>query len=166
MAGGVGVTRTGSGMWHFATQSKKLEKMVLAVGWFASARYDKGTPVAGIAAVHEYGSTKRNIPPRPFIRPAMQKYGGQWRDDLKAGARGILAGTETPESVMEKMGLQVSAQIKEKILTINSPSLQPATIAARRRKLADKSTTGSLDKPLIDTGLMVITLTYAVGESE
>lgn len=163
---GVGVTRTGSGMWHFATQSKKLEKMVLAVGWFSSARYDEGTPVAAIAAVQENGSPKLNIPPRPFIQPAIQKHAGQWRDDLKAGARGILAGTETPESVMEKMGLQVSSQIKEEILTLTSPALKPATVAARQRKMANKKTTGSLTKPLVDTTLMVNSLTYIVGKNE
>lgn len=163
---GVGVTRTGSGMWHFATQSKKLEGMRMAVGWFSSARYDEGTPVAAVAAIHENGSPKNNIPPRPFLAPTIQKHGGQWRDDLKAGARGILAGTETAETVMEKMGLQVAGQIKEEILTLTSPPLKPATIAARRRKMADKNTTGSLTKPLVDTTLMVNSLTWIVGVNE
>ncbi len=43
------------------------DKSDLQVGWFESAKYDDGTPVAGVAAIQEFGSAKNRIPPRPFF---------------------------------------------------------------------------------------------------
>jgi hypothetical protein len=187
MAKAVGVTRTGSGSWHFATQSKKLEGMKMMVGWFESARYDDGTPVAAIAAIQEYGSPKRSIPPRPFILPTIKKNGGQWREDLKAGARGILEGTETAETVMSKMGNQVAGQIQEQIALVTTPPLSPITLALRKIRretpnvkiggrmigqVAAQLAAGEIDisgengKPLIDTGFMMSSVTWALGVTE
>ena len=54
---------------------KDANKKVVKVGIVGHQRYDDDTPVAYIAAIHEYGSPNNNIPPRPFFRPtvAVQK---------------------------------------------------------------------------------------------
>ena len=41
------------------------------VGVKRSAEYKDGTKLANLALVHEYGSDKRNIKPRPFIYPVV-----------------------------------------------------------------------------------------------
>ena len=50
---------------------KALAKIEGKVGWFESAEYPEGTPVAYVAAIQELGHGK--IPPRPFMAPAMKK---------------------------------------------------------------------------------------------
>jgi hypothetical protein len=48
--------------------TKSLNGAQARVGWFASAVYEGGQPVAGVAAVHEYGSPEKKIPPRLGMR--------------------------------------------------------------------------------------------------
>ena len=61
------------------TGGKKLERFLreagkggvssVAVGFFADAKYQDGTPVAAVAAWNEFGT--KNIPERPFFRNAL-----------------------------------------------------------------------------------------------
>ena len=53
---------------------KKIAAKSVKVGVPASAApYQDGMSTAVVAAVHEYGSLVRNVPPRPFIRPGGEK---------------------------------------------------------------------------------------------
>lgn len=141
---------------------KELDKLRVIVGWLESARYDDGTPVAGVAAVHEFGSPIRNIPPRPFMRVAVNTNTNEWKKILESGAKGILKGTHTAYQVAELLGLKVTADIKKAIVSVTEPALAKSTIAAKRRKLADQKTVGSLDKPLVETGTMINAVTHEV----
>ena len=55
---------------------KNLKSGYVDVGWFPSARYndEKSTPVASVAEENEYGNPAKNIPARPFLRPAISNY--------------------------------------------------------------------------------------------
>ena len=65
------------------TGGRKLDKFLrtagkggvsgVRVGFFSTARYDDGTPVATVAAINEFGSREANIPERPFFRQAIAK---------------------------------------------------------------------------------------------
>lgn len=156
------VTRSGSDFGKVLIAAKELEKLDLMVGWLESARYDDNTPVAGIAAVHEFGVPAKGIPPRPFIRPTVSQNQAQWMKLIESGAKAILAGNETAASVMEKIGLLSSSQIKTAISAVSTPALKDSTIKARKRGKADKKTTGALTKPLVDTGTLLTTVTYKV----
>lgn len=156
------VVRSGPGFAKVAIAAKELQKLSLMVGWLESARYNETTPIAGVAAVHEFGSPAKNIPPRPFLRPTIENNKKQWKALIASGAKAIMAGNETAESVMEKIGLLTQGQIKAAIQAVQNPKLEDATVDARKRRKADKETTGSLTKPLIDTGTMLDTLTYEV----
>ncbi|HQL09719.1 MAG TPA: hypothetical protein PLE35_08990, partial [Lentisphaeria bacterium] len=46
---------------------------VVNVGVPAGRKEKDGTPVAMIAAVHEFGSPSQGIPERPFLRVAVQR---------------------------------------------------------------------------------------------
>ena len=66
------------------------------VGWFPSAVYEGGQPVAGVAFVQEHGSAKRGIPPRPFMRPTATDKREAWAKTVaqltKAAALGATLG--------------------------------------------------------------------------
>jgi len=158
------VVRTTKGIESLRIRIKELDKLKLAVGWFESARYDDQTPVAGVAAVQEFGSPAKGIPPRPFMRTAIAENQDNWAKIVEQGARSILSGKDTANSVMEKLGLFAVGNVKEKISTITNPALAQATIDNRLNRRANKKTVGSLTKPLVDTGTMLATVTHEVGE--
>jgi hypothetical protein len=153
--GGVGIEK----VKHAAAE---LDKLKAFAGWLESAMYDDGTPVAGVAAVHEYGSPSRNIPPRPFLRTATEEQKQEWIRLLKQGAKAVLNGKLSANDVMEQLGLKVAADIKNSIKSVTSPTLKISTIRNKQRKMANGSKVGKLDKPLEETGLMIATVTHEV----
>lgn len=132
------------------------------VGWFESSKYPDGTPVAYIAAIHEFGYPGGNIPPRPTMRPTIEAQRHTWSTMFGQGAKAILAGNETPHTVMEKMGLLAAADIRKAIASLTSPPLKPETIKNRLRQRADGETVGGLDKPLVFSRILLTTLTHQV----
>lgn len=151
------------------------------VGWFESAVYEDGAPVASVAAIQEFGSTKRSIPPRPFMRPAVDENHKDWSEMAKEDAKKIIEGEMTPEDAMQKLGLVAQGAVSENIATLTSPPLSPITLGVRKYKEDGKEVTGAtigqiakeladgtLDisgvstKPLEDTGYMSATLTSVV----
>lgn len=138
-----------------------MENISLAVGWYESAKYDDDTPVASVAAQNEFGNPAKGIPPRPFFRPTISENKSDWAKLAGQGARAVMLGNETGDSVAEKMGLLISGQVRAKIAQIHEPPLSPRTIAGRLAIRADKSTIGALDKPLVFEGIMLNSLTYA-----
>lgn len=129
------------------------------VGWFESAKYENGTSVATVAAVQEYGSTKRKIPPRPFMRTTQQEKAGEWKDTARQLASAVAAGHMPPDALMEGLTQAAEGAIRQTISKVLSPPLSERTIAARaRRHSKGKAST----KPLVDTGYLLNTLTSQV----
>lgn len=145
---------------------KDIDGLEVRIGWFSSAKYPDGTPCAYVAAIQEFGVSSKNIPARPMLRPTREKYLPQWRELAAKGARAMLAGNETAWSVMEKIGLRAAGDIKKTITEVFTPPLSPKTIAARLRKRSDKHTLGLLAKPLVDTGLMLSSVSSEVRRSK
>jgi hypothetical protein len=141
-----------------------LQGKVGKVGWFEGSKYPdkKSTPVAYVAAIHEYGYPAKNIPARPFMRPTIIAKQNEWRQVAARGAKSILKGHGNVADVMEAVGAKAAGDIRKTITQIYSPPLKPATIAARLRNRANKKTVGRLNKPLIDTKEMYNTLTNTV----
>lgn len=154
------------------------------VGWFESARYDDGKPVAGVAAVQEFGSAKMGIPPRPFMRPTIEEQSESWGSLVGSGARAVVNGSSTMTKVLSGLGLQVVGDIQKTIVSSDYQALSPVTIALRKLRddgvqisgktvgmvasaIADgKTGSGELGDqtygntdPLRDTGYMLATLT-------
>ena len=151
------------------------------VGWFENAKYEDGTPVAGVAMLQEYGSAKMNIPPRSFMRITVAEKQKNWGELAASGANAILKGNETPASVLAKLTIQAQNDVSEKISSITAPPLSQITLGARKYRQEGKKVTGAtigqiarelkagtLDvsgvstKPLEDTGYMSATLTHIV----
>lgn len=146
------------------TAIKSLKATELQVGWFPGARYEDGTPVAFVATIHEFGSPKNNIPPRPFMRPTIARERERWGEFIEQEAKKIVGGVQTAPGMFEKLGLNVSGEIARSITNVTQPPLKAATIEAKKRKLANKRTTGALSKPLVETGLMLASVTHVVIE--
>ena len=136
----------------------KYQDANLEVGIFENATYDNGKgksiPVAGVAAVQELGSVKRNIPARSFFRTTAEEKRNPWRELFRDGVEASIHHGVEPAQVMEGVGLQVVGDIKAKITEIKAPPLADAT--AKRK---------GHEKPLIESKLLINSITHSVGEA-
>lgn len=165
---------------------KELSSKVGKVGWFESAKYEDGTPVAYVATIQEFGSPARSIPPRPFMRPAIIEHQKEWEKVAADGAKAILEGKSNVDNVMTAITSVAESQVYKNIVNLLEPKLSPLTLAIRKYKLlnpgvkitgrlvgeiAAKLKAGEIDtsgvstKPLNDTGLMLATLTSVVEDA-
>lgn len=165
---------------------KSIDRKELQAGWFEGARYDDSTPVAGVAAIQEFGAPSRSIPPRPFFRPTIAEKSKSWSELVAEGAKAVINGQATYDQVMNGLGLQVVGDVQKTIVTSSYPELSPITLALRNLRdegyqiggaligavaeaIANGETgSGQLGEPsanttpLNDTGIMIATMTYEV----
>lgn len=142
--------------------SRELSQAVAKVGFFGTAKYPDGTPVAYVASIHEFGYTEGGIPPRSFMRTTAAEQGPNWDEAMAKGAKAIAKGKFTGVQVMDAVGQLAAGDIRKKISKIQSPPLKESTVNARKRRYKDKKTTGNLTKPLVDTAVMVNAVTNIV----
>lgn len=150
----------GRGIERLRKELESIKKARLEVGFFDTAVYPSGVPVAYVASVHEFGWGP--IPARPFMRPAMASNRDTWTRNFLSEFKAVVNGNVTTKQVMEQMGMKISGQIKEAIQSVTSPPLQDSTIEARLSKLANggKGAQGTISKPLVATGLMLNSVDY------
>ena len=108
-----------------------------------------GTPVALVAAVHEFGAPAKGIPVRSFMRTAIAQNNGKWAEQL---ARGIEA-TGNVEGALGLVGEEMASDIRNSIRDEEFTELKPATV--NRKGFAT---------PLIDTAHMVHSVDHEVTE--
>ena len=159
---------------------KELDGVETKVGFFPSAKYEDGTPVAYVASIQEFGYGP--IPPRPFFRRTIAEQMKAWAGYAAQGAKAILEGTRTARDVMGGLGERAQEDVKETINRITSPPLSPITLELRAMKHKNPNLkitaktvgeaarrvrqpgyvldAGTPDKPLIDTKNMITTLTH------
>lgn len=152
-------------------------------GWFPSARYDDGTPVASVANIQENGAPAAGVPPRAFMRPTSLEKESEWANMSQRGLTSVVNGSLTPEQFLIASGQKIAGDIRETITNISSPALSPITLMLRKMKeegktitgkslaeaasrlAAGESTAGIPSEPLRDSGLMLAALTSLVTES-
>lgn len=149
----------------------KLQKILVAidtnglvgkVGWPLSAKYENGMLAAYAATISEFGCPEKGIPKRPFVQPTIQKKQLSWRALIQEGGRAIVKGNVTIKEVLKRVGLQAAGDIRVTISKLTNPPLAAATIKARMNRREDKKTVGGLNKPLVDSQLMLNSLTSTV----
>lgn len=145
--------REGKGVATITAAIGGLDKVQGKTGWFETAHYEDGTPVAYVAAIQEFGTDR--IPARPFMRPAVADHGGEWIDLMARGAKAAVDGRYTPEQVLEAVTMKAAGDVAKKISAVTAPPLSPVTV---KRK--------GFDKPLVDTGQMLQSVTGIVEASE
>lgn len=140
----------------------RIDKKVAKVGWFEKSRYENGQYVAQIAYQNEMGNPDKNIPARPFITQAIIKDEKLWGDILTDQARLIIEGRSTIERAFEIVGGVAAGSIKESIAALQKPALKESTIKRRMQKYKNKQLVGGLTKPLIETALMLNSVSHVV----
>lgn len=126
-----------------------------------NARTESGASNAQIAMVQEFGSGAKNIPPRPFLVPAIKKVQPKAITILKEGAQKALHG-EDIHITYEKVGLVGQSAVQMEIKNGSFAPLKESTLQSRRnRRVSGKAGT----KPLIDTGQLLSSVTYVVRDA-
>ena len=145
---------------------KQLDSKNVKVGWFPSAKYPDGKPVAQVAYTNEFGDVNKHIPPRPFMRPTIREKRSTWNHVLEKNLKRVLLGEIDLEIALKLLGEEASGDVKDTIASIWSPPLAERTKQERLKKLKNKKETKSLYKPLIDTGIMFNTCLSEVTDEE
>ena len=142
---------------------KYLQNASVSVGWHEDSKYDDGTQIAEIAAIQEYGTGDGKIPPRSFMRStANEKLKTVWLVNLKKVIAHYVSKGGDLSQLYGKFGASISGDIAEKITQIWTPPLAESTVKNRVSRKSKKATTESLTKPLIDTGVMLASLSFKV----
>lgn len=120
----------------------------LRVGFLEGATYPDGKSVAMIAAFNEFGTAK--APPRPFFRNMVAAKSGEWPGAL---TKLLQANDFDAIKALKIAGVAIEGQLKQSINELTSPPLAASTIARK-----------GFDKPLIDTSVMINSVSSEVNE--
>lgn len=142
---------------HLLKAMKDLAKKQARVGFLESAKYPDGTPVAYVATIQEFGSGA--IPPRPFMRPTIEQQKAAWRETLRKGAKAVVNGNIEVGDMLQQFGMQSAGDVRQTIAAVTAPPLKQSTLDARQSR---KKTEGVSQKPLVDTGLLIQSVTSDV----
>lgn len=118
----------------------------LQVGFFEDAKYQDGTPVAAVAAYNEFGTL--TIPPRPFMRDTIAHNRENWGPLMGAALK---ASGYNARNALNMAGEKIASQMQREITDMKSPPNAPRTVKQK-----------GFDKPLIDTGHMLNSVSYEV----
>ena len=145
------------------TGGKKLERFLreagkggastVKVGFFSTAKYQDGTPVAAVAAWNEFGT--KTIPERRFFRQAIAD------SRTRRGIVNTLKNGIDPERMIvdetlaDTIGAVVTGQVQESITALRNPPNSPKTIRRKRSS-----------NPLIDTGMMRASVGWSVDDGQ
>lgn len=153
----------GAGTKALLEKLGKMHGKKLKVGWFESAKEDDGTPSAYVAAINEHGFPAGGIPARPFMRPTSTAKKAEWA--VKYAALLKKEGPSGISKALDAMGVVISADFKKAISDLKAPRLKNSTIQARIRRGrlgGKKSMPTTISKPLVDTRMMLSTLTSII----
>jgi hypothetical protein len=145
------VRRDRSGGDRLTVALRDIDGLVGKTGYFETAKYPDGTPVAYVATIHEYGAAGQGIPARPTMRPTAADKRTEWAGLMAKGARDALNGKMTSRDALERLTLRAAGDVSKAISALQTPALSPRTIARK-----------GFDKPLVDTGLMLRSVTGVV----
>jgi hypothetical protein len=110
-----------------------------------------GTPIAMIAAVHEFGKPEMNIPERPALRQGILNNLNDLRRLNASSLRAISGGTMTMERGLGRLGEAAAGDIKAEIAKGGFEANAPSTVARKKS-----------DKPLIDSGSYRQSITHVL----
>ena len=138
-------TTGGHRLKRFTRAAKRKQPIeAIDVGFFKTAAYDNGTPVATVAMAHNFGVPERSLPERPFFTQAIDRAKPMLRQVLRAGLDSRTM--KVDRRLAGLLGQTMQDQIKLQIKALKEPDLAESTKARRKG--------GPPYNPLIDTGHM------------
>ncbi len=117
------------------------------VGFMDAATYPDGTPVAAVAFWNEFGTS--DIPPRPFFRGMIARESTTWPGKMAALAKS----SGNAEQVLGALGADIKGALQQSINDMSTPANAQSTEDAK-----------GFNKPLIDTGVMINSITFKVNK--
>ena len=126
-----------------AKGAKGLDRVT--VGFYETARYPDGTPVAAVAAWNEFGTSRS--PERPFFRRTIEAVRETARELIREGTDGHTLVVD--RALGDRLGMYVAGELQQEIVNLQEPPNAPFTIAMK----------GS-SNPLVDTGAMRQAVTW------
>ncbi|MDY3947517.1 MAG: hypothetical protein SOZ40_06020 [Ezakiella sp.] len=138
----------------FIRRLRELKDKAVDIGIMGDANRDySDRDIVLIAAVHEFGSPKRRIPERSFLRSNFDDNYDRYADMLMNRIEDVLDGAISVNDALSLVGQTVAQDTQMTIRRVIPPPLKEATI---KRKGKGKTT------PLIDTGRLIGSITYEV----
>lgn len=147
-------------LWQHLMQN--LSDFEIQAGWFENSKYDAETPIAGIAAVQNYGAqitqnvTEKQriflhyagihlkkstsnlnivIPASPFMDNARKRIqGAEGKEVLTKEMLRVFEGRQTMQTACDRLALWVQSVIQEEIKNMNSPALKRSTVRNREKR--------------------------------
>lgn len=134
-----------------ANALKKYSEMnaSVRVGVLENATYPDGTPVAMVAFWNEYGT--KTSPVRAFFRTTVSDQKKNW----VLSVQNLMKMHDDPKKVMGLIGEHMRGQIVQSINTWTDPPNAPYTVAMK-----------GFNKPLVDQGIMMRSISFEVGGDE
>ena len=151
--GSKGSKNIGGALAKIRDRTRGFDKLEVRIGVQEGQQYEDGTPVAYVAAIHEYGAPEVGIPPRPFLRTTLDQKRKEWTDQMLDGVEAVMHGAASVDQALEMIGTGAAGDVKKTISEIDSPPLKQATIARKGHA-----------KPLVETGLLLQSITSKVEE--
>lgn len=134
-----------------ANALKKYSEMnaSVRVGVLENATYPDGTPVAMVAFWNEYGT--KTSPVRAFFRTTVSDQKKNW----VLSVQNLMKMHDDPKKVMGLIGEHMRGQIVQSINTWTDPPNAPYTVAMK-----------GFNKPLVDQGIMMRSISFEVGSND
>lgn len=154
------VIKKGPGLAKIAEIFREIRGRQVRVGVLGDAEHGglhqegEELTVQEYAAVNEYGSDDGMIPPRSFLRSTFDE---QRERLVEVGGKligAVFDGKMDVDRALGLLGADLASKVKEKITSNVPPPNRPRTVEKK----------GS-DRTLIDTGRMLNSITWSIGES-
>lgn len=154
-----GVQDIDRGYKQFLEQVSKLKKepyvKVGVLGTKASEKYpDSAFSVVDVATVNEFGSSDGRIPERSYLRATIDKKLSSYRNLLGALVSDYFLRKTTPGKILAVMGLKISSDVQDRIVSLRDPPNAPGTVASKKSS-----------NPLIDSGRLRQSISFEVVEN-
>ena len=144
----------GPGLKGIAEKMKRLNEVEVRVGVMGDGQHAGSSLTnAELAAIHEFGAPRANIPERAHIRGTFDARQAEWQALAEKLLKGVLADRFTPEQALGILGEKAVSDMRAFVRAGVPPPLQPRTI---KRK-------GS-STPLIDTGRYLQSFGWALSK--
>lgn len=111
---------------------KRADGAYCDVGYFGDKEHPEGDlSLVGIATVQEFGSDKKNIPERPFLRTTTDEKRNTWQRRMNEAMGRVLEGTTNVVSALTAFGELAAGDVRKKITAIKTPPKAEATIKSQ-----------------------------------